>query len=115
MADRQLTGMWGEAQAEAYLQQRGFALLHRRYRKRGGEIDLVMQDGDTIVFVEVKTRRGTGYGTAAEAVTTQKQQAIRHAAQLYLQQFYQQDFPVRFDVVEVYLPGPRICHIPDAF
>lgn len=115
MADRQQIGLWGEAQAQMFLQQKGFVLLCRRYRKRGGEIDLVMQDGDTVVFVEVKTRRSTGYGTAAEAVTLQKQQSIRQVAALYLQQCCQQDAPVRFDVVEVYLPGPRICHIPDAF
>lgn len=115
MADRQQTGRYGEALAQTFLEKRGFQLLCQRYRRRTGEIDLVMRQGETLIFVEVKTRRGMAYGTAAEAVTVSKQQAMRRTAALYLQQFHQEQAPVRFDVVEVYLPGPQICHIPDAF
>jgi putative endonuclease len=93
-------------------------VLERRYRRRFGEIDLIAEQGERLVFVEVKTRRGAGYGTPAEAVTPRKRHRIALVALAYLQQRGWLERPCRFDVVEV-LVGPddgrRVHHIPDAF
>ncbi|HEY8450248.1 MAG TPA: YraN family protein, partial [Bacillota bacterium] len=70
---RQLLGLWGEEAAAAYLRQCGFAILRRRYRCPGGEVDLVCRDGQYLVFVEVKTRATGRAGQPEEAVTPAKQ------------------------------------------
>ena len=62
-------GAWGEDLALRYLIQHGYKLLERNYRTRRGEIDLIVRKDDTLVFVEVKLRRGSGYGDPLEAVT----------------------------------------------
>lgn len=68
-----------------YLVQQGLKLITRNYRGHYGEIDLVMQDGNTLVFVEVRFRKNTLYGDGHESVTLQKQQRILSTAQEYLQ------------------------------
>lgn len=108
-------GRGGEARAEAYLKERGYQLLRRNYRSGAREIDLIMQVGCTVVFVEVKARSGTEYGTPAEFVTPAKQRLLTLAAQAYLQEMRLTDVPARFDVVEVYLGTDRIYHIENAF
>lgn len=89
-----------EQQAAEWLQQRGLTLLGRNQYAKGGELDLVMQDGDTLVFVEVKHRVTTQFGHPLEAVTAQKQRRLVHAAQVYLakRQLY---CPCRFDILGV--------------
>ncbi|MDP9485252.1 MAG: YraN family protein, partial [Actinomycetota bacterium] len=79
---RRSSGEWGERLALRYLVERGYELIERNYRTRHGEIDLVMRQGTTLVFVEVKLRRGTGFGGPLEAVTTRKQDTLRSLAQL---------------------------------
>ena len=69
-------GKTGEDLACAELEKRGYAILARRYRRRGGEIDIVARDGATLVFVEVKARDGRAFGEAAEAVTAFKRRRI---------------------------------------
>lgn len=108
-------GRGGEARAEAYLAERGYQLLRRNYRSGPREIDLIMQDGETVVFVEVKARAKTGYGTPAEFVTLAKRRLLTLAAQAFLLETGNTDVPARFDVVEVYLGSDRICHIENAF
>ncbi len=76
-------GRLGEEVAAAYLQQKGYLLLERRWRSRSGEIDLVMQDGDTRVFVEVRTRRAP-VEQAAESVDDRKRRRLAALAQEYL-------------------------------
>lgn len=93
-----------EAYAEHYLQQQGLSLLERNYRCRGGEIDLVMQDGTTLVFVEVRFRRHRAYGGALESVDWRKQQRLVHAAEHYLQRQGAGGMPCRFDVIAI-APG----------
>ncbi len=96
-----------ETRALAWLQARGLVLEQRNYRvargpsARGGEIDLVMRDRDgTLVFVEVRQRRGSAHGGAAASVTGLKQRRLVHAAQHYLLQFASPP-PCRFDVVAI--------------
>ena len=111
-------GMWGEAKARSFLSQKGYRILTTHYRLKIGEIDIIAQDGETIVFVEVKTRRNDDYGTPAEAVNFRKQRKIRMTALSYLQRFSLHDKPVRFDVIEVYGTGEeqsKIHHIINAF
>ncbi len=115
---RQRLGRDGEAAAEAALRRAGLRILERRFRMRLGEIDLIAEDGEVIVFVEVKTRRLAGYGRPAEAVTPRKQRRMARVALGYLQRTRRLDRPCRFDVVE--LLGPpggelRARHIVDAF
>jgi putative endonuclease len=105
-----------------YLAKKGYALVERNYRTRRGEIDLVVRSERALVFVEVKLRRGTGFGDPLEAVTPKKQARIRRMAERYLAE-KGEDFvagfeEVRFDVVGILLSGagkPRVWHIEDAF
>ena len=82
--ERQAFGKSGENLAVEELERRGYAILDRRYRTRQGEIDIVAQDGETIVFVEVKARTTADRGTAAEAVTPVKQRRLLSMAMDYL-------------------------------
>jgi putative endonuclease len=104
-----------------FLQKKGLKLRDRNFHSRRGEIDLIMQDKDSLIFIEVRARRNAYFGSAAESVTQQKQQRIIAAAQLYLQQ-HNINQPCRFDVVTVLLktsetqPLPQVEHwIQDAF
>jgi putative endonuclease len=98
---RQLLGILGENIACAELEQRGYAILERRYRTRYGEIDIVARDGDCTVFVEVKTRDGSDFGDGAEAVTPWKQRRIARLAVDFLARHRLHDRRCRFDVVAV--------------
>jgi len=107
------TGLRGEQQAEAYLAGKGMVCLERRYRGPHGEIDLVMRDGDTLVFVEVKTRKNGTSGSALYAVSPAKQRRIAGTAMGYLLKTHQLNSAVRFDVIEI--TPEAVLHIPDAF
>jgi putative endonuclease len=95
----------------------GYELVERNYRTRFGELDLILRHGNTLVFVEVKLRRGTGFGNPLEAVTPRKQAAIRFLAEQYLAYKEPVFDTVRFDVVGILAGGgtPQIIHVPDAF
>jgi putative endonuclease len=108
------TGERAERIAAGYLQRKGLALIETNYRCRWGEIDLVLRDRDTIVFIEVKLRRTTSFGGAAYSVTPRKQGRIIAAARHYLAG--KKEMPCRFDVVLLErLDPPRIEWIRDAF
>lgn len=99
-ADRSRAGRAAEDAACEFLLAHGLELRQRNYRVRGGEIDLVMGDGATIVFVEVRARTSTGFMHPAESVNARKQRRIIHAAQRYLQDTRAlHTARVRFDVV----------------
>jgi putative endonuclease len=102
---RQSLGRIGEDLACRELQRRGYAILARRYRRRGGELDIVARDGRTVVFVEVKARAGRAFGEAAEAVTMVKRRRIVQLALDYLTRHGGTDCACRFDVVSIHL-GP---------
>lgn len=93
----------GESLAVAHLKARGYEILEQNYRAVRGEIDLVVQDGDCIVFVEVKTRRSLKFGLPQAAVTAQKQRQISKVALAYLQTHNLFDAPCRFDVIAIHL------------
>lgn len=119
------TGDRGEALAAAYLEDRGYRILERNYRYERAEVDLVCflpaedyRRGGVLVFVEVKTRTGLGYGRPEEAVDEAKQRQLRHAARAYLYETGLEGAPARFDVVSVLLePGaePAFEHFENAF
>jgi len=95
-----MLGAAAEQRALQLLQREGLRLLARNWRCRGGELDLVMQDGDELVFVEVRARRHGDYGGAAGSVDQHKQRRLIHAAQTYLATTpAQTQMPARFDVV----------------
>jgi len=98
---RQQLGFLGENLAISELTRRGYAILHRRYRTRRGEIDIVADDGGTIVFVEVKARATGDFGGGAEAVTPFKQRRVVSMAIDYLARRGLTDRPCRFDVIAI--------------
>jgi putative endonuclease len=115
--NNRLSGAWGEELALRYLTRRGYVLIERNYRTRYGELDLILRHRNTIVFAEVKLRRGTGFGDPLEAVTPRKQAAIRLLAQQYLSEKEPEFDALRFDVVGILVGSgaPRVLHVEDAF
>src|SRR3954453_4144105 len=103
---RQAVGAYGERLASRYLQAAGLVLLDSNWRCREGEVDLILRDGDDLVFCEVKTRRTGTFGTPAEAVGAAKVRRLRRIAASWLAQSPVRPREVRFDVVCV-LPQPR--------
>ena len=116
MISRVAQGSTAENLACQYLETRGLVLVARNVRYRGGELDLIMRDGEHLVFVEVRSRRHARYGTPAESVTRTKQQRLLRAAAVYLQR-RRLDPPCRFDVVAILEPSgePQVEWIRDAF
>ena len=112
-----LLGKEGERLAERFLEKKGYKLLERNYRCTAGELDLIVLDRRVIVFVEVKTRTGQGFGTPFEAVEFRKQRKIIQAAQFFLAEKGLQQRDARFDVVGVSWVGrePVVEHIENAF
>jgi len=100
---------WSETLAKRYLEAKGYTLLAENYTVRGGELDLIMQDGETIVFVEVKQRRTDHYGSAAAAISAAKLKRLQATALHYLVEVYKRDdLPLRFDAV--LLSGTQAQH-----
>lgn len=110
-------GEYGENLARRELERRGYAILEQRYRVRGGEIDIIARDGDTLVFVEVKARQGDDFGDATDAVTLRKRRHLVIAATDYLVRHGGLEQRCRFDVVAIRLEGggPEIEVYPNAF
>lgn len=98
--DRQKLGQKHEAIAERYLQKKGMAIRARNYRCKAGEIDLIVDDKGTLVFVEVRYRGHTSLVSSEESVTPTKQRRLIRAAQHYLLR-YRVDSPCRFDVLAI--------------
>ena len=95
-----LKGLLAENQALFFLKKQGLKLIERNYSTRCGEIDLIMQDGTYLVFIEVRTRKSIQYGGALASVNTVKQQKIiKAASQFLLQNRHFQQAMIRFDVV----------------
>ncbi|CAG5011619.1 hypothetical protein DYBT9275_04986 [Dyadobacter sp. CECT 9275] len=117
MAAHNETGTWGEDKASAFLTDHGFEIVEKNYRYKHAEIDLIAKKNKTLVFIEVKTRSGTGFGMPEEFVNYTKAKLIMKAAENYI---YSVDwhFDVRFDIVSILiLPNGslNIRHIEDAF
>lgn len=116
--DRRARGDAVETAALGFLQQHGLHLLARNAQARGGELDLVMRDGDTLVFVEVRYRANRGFGGGAASVDAGKRRKLVHAARVFLARHPQHaDAPCRFDVIDASgAPAtPRLDWLRDAF
>ncbi len=110
-----MNGSEAEDRALRHLQGRGLKLIARNYRCRGGELDLVMQQDDTLAVIEVRQRSHSGFGSAAESVDRRKQQRIILATQMFLAAHPQHaQAPLRFDVVALDAVG-RLDWIVAAF
>ena len=102
MATTRQRGSHWEQVAESFLHKHGLKTLERNFQVRCGEIDLVMLDGNTLVFIEVRYRVNDGHGSGADSVTWTKQRRIINAAQLFLQRHPGEAFrSCRFDVVSI--------------
>ena len=111
-------GRQGEDLAEKHLKARGLRVLERNFRTRHGELDLVCRAGDTLVFVEVKTRKAGSRAAPHQALTPAKRARLARAAAEYLSAHGGWDAPCRFDLVEVVAPGEpdqALRHIENAF
>lgn len=106
------TGDAGESQACDYLKKKGYTICQRNFRGRFGEVDIIAEKGNTLIFVEVKTRRTTGFGQGFEAVTRDKQQKLLKTAELYIVQ-KKHIGPARFDVISI--DNGVVTHIENAF
>lgn len=103
MQNNRELGMLGEDIASNYISEQGYVVLQRNFRTKVGEIDIVARDGNSLVFVEVKTRRSLNFGYPREAVNQNKQAKIREVAFLYLNTNGKHHSHIRFDVIEVML------------
>lgn len=111
-------GKAGEDVALTYLEKKKFKIIEKGFRFLRGEIDLIALEGETIVFIEVKTRKSTEFGYPEESITPAKRHQLRRVAQGYLLRKNIQDVECRFDVLSVTydeLKGYTVNHIRDAF
>jgi putative endonuclease len=106
-------GYSAEQLAADFLSQRGFRVLERNFTVKGGEIDLVCDDAGTLVFVEVRARRGDDFGAPEETISKTKRRRIVLAARHYLVLRQIEERACRFDVIAI--EGDQITHIADAF
>ena len=108
----QLSGRIGEEATARLLEQRGWRILARNFRRRFGEIDIVARQGDTLIFVEVKTRSSLRFGAPAEAVDARKRRRLSKTALDYMMRSHLTDLNARFDVASVLLDDQgRIARI----
>jgi putative endonuclease len=114
---RQKFGERGEALAVKHLKKAGYKIIETNYHTRLGEIDIIAEDKDTIVFVEVKSRRSVNFGNPKQAVTLRKQKKISMVALYYLKATGQSSAKARFDVVTVISSQdrPQVEIIKNAF
>ena len=120
MANKTELGTWGEAIAAEVLRSRGFTVVEQNYRSRYGEIDIIAENREYLVFAEVKLRKSAYFGAAREFVDARKQEKLRATASMWLEK-HETSLQPRFDVIEIYAPDgmqtkcPQIRQIEDAF
>ena len=113
-----LFGDLGERLAARHLRRQGYKILARQWRGRMGEVDLIARQGQTIVFVEVKTRRPDPGSRPEEAVDRNKQRQLTRAGYEWMKRHGREGWSYRFDVVAIVLPesgDPQVKHIIGAF
>jgi putative endonuclease len=115
--NRRIQGKAGEDLAARFLERNGFKIIDRNYRFERGEIDLIAEEGDELVFVEVKARRSTVFGAPEDAVTEEKQEQVQRVADGYLFEHDIDNRLCRFDVVAIEFKDGKadIRHIRNAF
>ena len=104
-------GVFGEGLACSFLRGEGYKIILKNYVTSLGEIDLIARQGESLVFIEVKTRSSDAMGDPAEAVHFHKRRQIVRVAQSYLNRYGVRDVPCRFDVVSILLMSDRTPHI----
>ena len=106
-------GSWGEDRAAQYLQKQGYVIAERNYRSKIGEIDLIAQNDQELVFVEVKTRQSQTFGLPCEAVGHAKIRHLKRMAEWYLTVSTAESLEVRIDVIEILIVNgaPYLRHI----
>jgi putative endonuclease len=110
--DRKRTGALGEKLARQYLLKNGYVILQQNYRCPIGEIDIVARDGESLAFVEVRTKRSRQFGTPEESITPAKQAKLIELAESYMQEHGNSEQPWRIDVVAVELEkGDKVSRI----
>jgi len=111
-------GKHGEELASEFLKNAGLSIIVRNYRNKTGEIDIIARDQETLVFVEVKTRKSLTYGQPYEAVSRKKQKQICRLALYYMTRNKLHDQAVRFDVISIVMTSnenPKIEHLINCF
>ncbi|WP_090735547.1 YraN family protein [Paenibacillus sp. Mc5Re-14] len=115
---RKAKGAMGEEAAALFLENLGYRILERNWRCRSGEIDLIAKQEHILVFIEVRSRSSSKYGTPAESVTARKITQVRQTAAVYLHMNGMGEFPIRFDMISVRLSAETAVvtdHYIDAF
>ncbi|MEQ1692815.1 MAG: YraN family protein [Gemmatimonas sp.] len=114
---RQALGLQGERIAARWMRREGWDVVAHRFRSGHRDVDLIMRRGGEVAFVEVKARRGDGFGSPVEAVHFRKQRELGRSARVWVDRFGSDGLTYRFDVVGVLISGRevRIRHIPNAF
>jgi putative endonuclease len=115
--ERHRRGLAGEGVAMRFLEARGWRVVSHRFRLGRLEIDVIARKGPVVAFVEVKTRRGSAFGSPLEAVTWLKKREIVRVARGWMDRFGRPEDVYRFDVIGVTLSaaGTRVTHVEDAF
>lgn len=115
---RKEVGALGERLAVDFLKKRGYKIVQRNFRCRGGEIDIIAKQGECLVFVEVRTRRSSNYGVPEESITPFKREKLASLAHMYIQNCHAPPQSWRIDVVAVELTAQnrvsRLEHIENA-
>jgi len=117
MSLQQENGRWGEELAVDYLIRNGMEIVHRNWRYKHTEIDIIGKEDGVLVFIEVKTRAYTSFGRPEEMVGERKRQLLAHAASIYSMQM-EHDWEIRFDIIGIVGQPGRIAeiqHFKDAF
>jgi putative endonuclease len=116
-ATRQAFGQLGERIAERWLRRRGWRVVQRRFRNGRRDIDLVVEREGTVVFVEVKARKGAEFGGPVQAVDWRKRRELKRSAMIWIDRHGREAESYRFDVIGVLLDGAgvRVCHVENAF
>lgn len=117
MISRQIQGKNGEDAAVDYVTKKGYHILCRNYRFERGEIDIIAEEGDDLVFIEVKARRSKAYGDPEDALTPSKCRQIKRVAEGFLDEHNLDDRSCRFDIIAVEYADtqPVVRHLQDAF
>ena len=115
--DNRFSGAEGETAAARYLVKKGYEIVKRNYRTCGAEVDLIVKKGETLCFVEVKTRKSDNFGLPQEFVDYRKRQKYIRAARVFTGRRKYADMYIRFDIAAVVYEGSKlkINHITNAF
>ncbi len=115
--NRKELGKWGEKLAIKYLKLKGYRIIEKNYSCKLGEIDIIAEKSNYLVFIEVKTRRSESFGLPQAAVDYRKQEKIKSVALYYIAYHHDKELQVRFDVISIMIQNikPQVEHFKGAF